>query len=317
MVLAALGTAAGAQQRPVRLGFLGPIGGPGNRSLTNAALVRRLAELGYVEGKSAFFEERSAAGDPARLPALARELAQLKLDLIFAWGPLAVARAMVDAKPAAPIILSAPDYDPVETSIVRSYRRPGVAVTGAYIAQPLLAVKRFELARQILPSADRFLVFSDEFARDQRLALQKAVGTTIKLELVEFRAPPYDYEAAFEQGRRARTQALIGLHSPLFYQDRAKMAELAARYKLPALGSLAEFADAGYLATYGASNAKIAERAAEIAVRVLKGADPAATPVEQVNEYELVINLKTAKALGLKVPGQTLVRATRIIEEKL
>jgi len=275
--------------------------------------VKRLAGLGYVEGKNVIFEERYGAGEVDRLPAFARELAALKLDLIISVGSEVGARALIEAKPNVPLVLSAINYDPVETGFVASYARPGSSVTGAYIPQPALAVKRFELARELMPSAKRFLVFSDALSKAQSIVVARAAEQGgLQLEMIQFAADPYNYEAAFKQGHRARMQALIVPLSNIFLRNRVRLADLALRHQLPAIGAETRFAEAGFLAAYSGSAAKLAARTAEIAGDILKGASPAVTAIEQVHDYELALNLKTAKALALNIPPAVMVRAMKV-----
>lgn len=302
-----------AQTRAARIGMLGNV--DRDRSPTALPAIKRRAELGFVEGKNAVIEYRFSGGVVERLPELSRELLGLKPDLIMVMGPVLPVRALRDEQASIPVVFCAVDYDPVDSGIVASYNRLGGNFTGAYIPQPALAVKRFELAREILPRAKRLLVFYDAFCKDQFTAVaQAATRSGIGIEAIEFTRPPYDYAAAFKQGRQARAQALVGLMSPLFFQDRAQIAALALKDRLPAVGGINAFAEAGFLASYGAPLAKVAERAAEIAARILKGAKPADTPVEQVNEFEFAVNLKTTKALGITIPQSIIVRAHRVIE---
>lgn len=282
-------------------------------SPTIGPTLKRLAELGYAEGKNIVIEYRESGGVTERVVQQARELLRLKVDLILTMGPVPPVRALIAEKAEVPVVFCAVDFDPVDSRIVSSYNHPGGNYTGAYIPQPTLAAKRFELARELLPAAKRFLVFYDAFCEDQFTALtQTASKTSIAIERMNFRAPPYDYAAAFIQGRRA--QGFICLMSPLFYRDRAKIAALALQERLPAIGGINAFTEAGFLASYGAPIAKVAERTGEIAARILKGAKPADTPVEQVNEFEFAVNNKTAKALGIKIPPVVLVRADKVIE---
>lgn len=312
--LAALGApGARAQQRPARIGMVGT--SDRNRSALIAPVIKRLAELGYVEGRNLIIEMRYNEGDPERVTPQVRELLTLNLDLIMTLGPINPARALFVEKTNVPVVLCAVDYDPVDSGIVASYNRPGGNFTGVYVPQPTLAAKRFEIARELLPAAKRFLVVYDAFCKDQFAAVRAvAAKSEIGIEAVEFKAPPYDYVAAFKQGRRAGAQALVGLMAPIFFVDRVRIAEFVLKEHLPAIGGANAFAEAGFLASYGAPFAKIAERGAEIAVRILKGAKPADTPVEQINEFEFAVNMKTARALGIKIPQSVLVRADKVIK---
>jgi len=302
-----------SDQKLVRIGMLGTI--ERERSPIIPRTLERLSELGYTEGKNVRVEYRTSEGDTAKLAAQARELLSLKPDIMMTMGPLPPLRAVLAEKTAIPVVFAAVDYDPVDTGVVKSYNRPGGNVTGAYIAQPALAIKRFELARELFPSARRFLVMNDAFSKDQFTALSRAsTQTGIAIENAEFTARPYDYAAALRRARKAGAQVVIVLMAPILFRDRAQIAKLALEYKIPALGGANAFAEAGFLASYGAPLGKIAERTAEITARILRGANPADTPVEQVNEFEFAVNMKTARPLGVGISNTILVRATRVVE---
>lgn len=260
-------------------------------------------------------EYRSADGFAERFPKLARELLELKCDVIFAFGPEHSARPFRDTRSAVPVVVLAIDYDPLGKGIVANLRRPGGNITGVYIPQVALAAKRLEIAQEVFPGASRFLVLGDVYTRDQLAALRKAAeARKARLTVVEFARPPYDYAGAFETGRQAGVEVFVGMASPVFAADRRKLAALLASQRLPAVGIRDTYAEAGFLLSYGADVNKAAMRAADIGVRILKGANPADIPVEQSTEFELVINLRTAKSLGVKIPYSVLARATRVIE---
>jgi putative ABC transport system substrate-binding protein len=302
-----------SDQKPVRIGMLGTI--ERERSPIIPRTLERLAELGYTEGKNVRVDYRTSEGDTAKLGAQARELIGLKPDLIMTMGPLPPLQAVLAEKTATPVVFAAVDYDPVDTGVVTSYNRPGGNVTGAYIAQPALAVKRFELARELFPSARRFLVMNDAFSKDQFAAVVRASAQTgIAIENAEFTSLPYDYAAMLKRARKIGAQVIIVLMSPILFRELVQIAKLALQNKIPAVGGANAFAEAGFLASYGAPFGKIAERTAEIAARVLRGAKPAETPVEQVNEFEFAVNMRTAKSLGVAISNTVLVRATRVIE---
>jgi putative ABC transport system substrate-binding protein len=302
-----------AQQRIARIGILS--NNDRASSGTFPHMIKRLAALGYVEGKNLTIEYRNGGSNAEQTVTQVREMLNLNLDLIMTTGPALPVRALITEKAVLPVVFLAIDYDPVESGFVASYNRPGGNYTGVYIAQPALAIKRFELVREIVPASKRFLVLYDMFCKDQFAAVREvAAKAAMRLEPVEFKAPPYDYATAFAQGNRAGAQALIGMMSPQFFYDRAKIAALAVQNRLPAIGGANPFAEAGFLASYGAPFEKVAERSVEIAVRILNGAKPGDLPVEQVNVFEFAINMKTAKALGVKIPQSILVRADKVIE---
>lgn len=260
-------------------------------------------------------EYRSADGVVDRFPRLARELIDLKCDLIFAIGPEHSARAMRDARSTVPVVILAIDYDPVEKGIIANLRRPEANMTGVYLPQAALAVKRLEIAREVVPTARKLLVLADPYSRDQLNAVRKAaekVGVT--LTVVEFTKQPYDFASAFESGRRAGVEVLIGFSSPVFAANGAALSAFLAQHRLPGVGFFPRLAEEGFLMSYGADIVKAARRVADIGVRILKGDKPADIPLEQSDEYDLVLNLKTAKTLGVKIPYSVMARATRVIE---
>jgi len=302
-----------AQSRPVRIGLITPR--PLAESIYTGPIVRRLAELGYREGGGMLLEYRATGGFADRYPKMARELIDLKCDLIFAVGPEVAVRVFRNARTSIPIVFLAVDFDPLETGIVKSLSRPEANITGLYIPQGELAAKRLEIMREVLPSARRFLVLSDESSRDQLATLRKrADASGMKLAVVEFSTQPYDFAGAFEAGRKEKAEALIGLASAVFAANLAKVSGLLAQYRLPSAGTSGPMADGGYLLSYGPDVSKITRRVAELGARILKGAKPADIPVEQADEFELVINSKTARALGLRIPESVRARATRIIQ---
>jgi putative ABC transport system substrate-binding protein len=301
-----------AQTRPMRIGMLGP------RSLAESnyapGVVRRLAELGYRDGAGAVIEYRSSEGFADRYPRLARELTALQCDLIFAIGTELVARALQDARSLAPLVFVAVDYDPLEKGIVGSLRRPDRNTTGVYVPENALVAKRLEVMHEVVPAARRFLVLSDTIIQHLLpMARKAAEAAGVQLTIVEFSSQPYDYEKAFQAGLNAKVQAAIVLTSSVFSTDRRKITALLAKYRLPGIGGSLQNAEAGFLLGLTVDTAKFTRRAAEIGVRILKGARPADIPVEQADEFELAINAKTAQMLGIKIPESVLARATRII----
>jgi putative ABC transport system substrate-binding protein len=302
-----------AQARQVKIGVLAPI--PRSLSIPAPSLVKRLSELGYREDAGMVLEYRSADGVVDRFPRLARELIDLKCDLIFAIGPEHSARAMRDARSTVPVVILAIDYDPVEKGIIANLRRPEANMTGVYLPQAALAVKRLEIAREVVPTARKLLVLADPYSRDQLNAVRKAAEKEgVTLTVVEFTKQPYDFAAAFESGRRAGVEVLIGFSSPVFAANGTALSALLAQHRLPGVGFFPRLAEEGFLMSYGADIVKAARRVADIGVRILKGDKPADIPLEQSDEYDLVLNLKTAKTLGVKIPYSVMARATRVIE---
>ena len=316
LLATALGSIApgiyGQAKRPVKIGMLSP------RALAESnyapGIVRRLGELGYRDGGAMVLQYRSADGFADRYPRLARELIGLKCDVIFTLGT-EPAIPFRDAGYPVPVVFLAVDADPVERNLVASLRNPGVNATGVYSPQSALVGKRLEVLRELMPGLRRLLVFSDFVTRSQLPAIRKAAEHTgTQLTVVEFSKQPYDFEGAFAAGRKAQVQALITLSSPVFSTERRAISVLLAKYRLPSIGAATQLVEAGFLLSLNVDPAKLTRRAAELGVQILKGAKPTDIPVEQADEFELAINAKTAKALGVKIPESVLARATRIVE---
>ncbi len=283
-------------------------------SFYTGLIVQRLRELGYREGSGMVLEYRATRAVAQRYPEMAHELVALKCDLIFAVGPDNGVIALRDARTSIPVVFLAIDFDPLQSGIVTSLGRPGSNITGVYVPQGELAAKRLDILREVLPSAKRFLIFSDEFTRDQLATLRRRADSTgAQLVIAEFSRQPYDYAAAFDTARKEKAEALVGLASAVFAADGAKIGALLAEARLPSAGTSAAMAERGFMLSYGPDNSKITRRVAEIAVRILKGAKPAEIPVEQADEFTLVVNGPVASKLGLRIPESVMARATRII----
>jgi len=297
-----------AQARPAKIGIVGPR--PLAESVYAGGIVRRLAELGYRE-----IVYRSADGFAERYPQFARELIDAKCDVIIAFGPEHPARALQDARSPVPVIFLAVDYDPLEKGIVGSLRKPDRNTTGVYLPQNELVAKRVQIMREILPTARRFLVFADLFSGDQIGAARKAAQSVrVELTLVEFSRPPYDFAGAFEAAKNAHAEAFMSLSSPVFAANAREIAALALKHRLPSMATAAQQVEAGWLLSLGVDVPKVTRRVADMGARILKGAKTADIPVEQADEFELAINSKTARALGVKIPESVLARATRIVQ---
>ena len=311
---------AGAQQaaKVARIGWLTP-----DRSSPQEhrreTFLQGLRDLGYVEGRNVVIEYRSAEGKLERLPGLAAELVSLKVDVIVATVT-AAALAAKQATQAIPIVAPMVS-DPVATGLVTSFARPGGNVTGLSFFTPELVGKLMELLKEAVPGVSRFALLwqPPAFAEHQGKALLKAAEVAartlgVRLQVVEARGPD-DFDRAFSEMTRARTDALIVLTSARLLQERRRLVDLTAKSRLPAMYPLREYVDAGGLMSYGPNPLDLFRRAATYVDKILKGAKPADLPVEQPTKFELVINLKAAKALGLTIPASVLVRADQVIEK--
>ncbi len=302
----------GAQGRAARVGILGPH--PRDKSLLTPLLLRALSDLGYREGAAMVVDYRFTE-TPKDYPRIARELIGAKCDLIFALGGDAAARAVRDARSAVPGVFIAVQFDPLETGLVKSLARPGGNITGVYIPISALAAKRIDIAREVLPAANRFLVFADKESKGQLEGIKKAAQTRgAQLTVVEYTSPPYDLAAGFEAGRTAGAEAMLALTSPGFASSRTEFSGLLLRHRLPTFvpGYMADLP--GILVAYSIDSGKLARRAAEMGVRILKGAKPGGMPIEQLDEYEVTVNLKTAREIGINIPYSLMMRATKVIE---
>jgi len=279
------------------------------------AFEQRLRELGFAEGRNLVIEFRTAEGRIDRLPELAADLARQKCDVLLAPGTEAGLAAIKRASRDTPIVMVANDYDPVATGHIASLARPGGRITGVSQLQSELPAKRLELLKEVLPKTKRVAVFSDAATAGQLAAVETgAKWLGVALQLLEFTRAPYDYERAFSEAVRAKAQALLVLASGLFVPARRQIPELALKHRLPSMFGNYLWAEAGGFLSYGPDFSAFYRRAAEQVSTILKGANPADMPVEQPTVFELVINLKTAKALGVTIPQSVLVRADKVIQ---
>ncbi len=306
---------AGAQsaERVYRVGVLREVARP---PVAAIFLPRALRELGYVESRNLILEERWADGDSARLPALAQELVAARVDLIIAFGagPL---RACKDATTTLPIILFG-NFDPVALGLVASLARPGANVTGMVFAPDgTLGGKQLEMLKSAVPRATRVAYLApnaDHLANNLQTREARAAAAVLGIELVVVALQGGDYAQAFAAIMAQRPHALFVAASPRFEIDRAQIIELAAKHRLPAIYEWRRQVVDGGLMTYSASSYGLNQRRASYVDRILKGAKPGDLPIERPTRFELVINLKTAKALGLSLPQSLLVRADEVIQ---
>jgi putative ABC transport system substrate-binding protein len=309
--------AAEAQQAPkiARIGYLAP--NLAASSHLPGAFRHGLRDLGYVEGRNVVIEYRDAEGKFERLPALAAELVALKVDVIVAGGTPA-ALAAKQATETLPVVFAGPG-DPVTSGLVTSLGRPGGNVTGLSSFAPELVGKCLEQLTQAVPRVSRVAALWQPGGLGERTdkdvlkeAEAAARALRVRLQFVEARGPE-NFDRAFSEMTRARAGALTVLPGSMFVNERRRLVDLAAKHRLPTAFPWREGVDAGGLMSYGPDFADLFRRAATYVDKILKGAKPADLPVEQPTKFELVINLKTAKALGLTIPPSLLQRADEII----
>jgi putative ABC transport system substrate-binding protein len=274
-----------------------------------------LRELGYVEGKNIVIERRHAEGRLDQLRAFTAELVQLNVDVIVTSGPTAT-RPAKEATSTIPIVMTFDD-DPVGSGFVASLARPGGNITGLSTLAPEISGKQLELLKEIVPRLGRVAVIgtSTRQGTAQNLKEMKlAAGAFgVKLQYIDIQNPK-DIETAFRAASKERAEALLVLQSPVFNSQRAQIADLALKSRLPATYPRREFVEDGGLMSYGVSISDLDRRAAAYVDKILKGAKPSDLPVEQPTKFELVINLKTAKLIGLTIPPTVLGRADRVIK---
>jgi putative ABC transport system substrate-binding protein len=299
-----------------RVGFLGTVSASSFGFPDRIEALRAgLRELGYVEGRNLVIEFRWADGKYERLPELASELVRLKVDVMVTHGQgTAAAKSITTSVP----IVMALSGDPVATGVVASLARPGGNVTGMSGINPQIAVKRLELLRDAFPHARRIAVLFNPDASASGTGVgtadMEAPAKSLKLELHRFGVKSSgDIASAFAAMAKSRVDAVLAVDDGVITANSKLIAGLAAKTRLPAI-SLTEFAEAGGLMAYGPDRREMFRRSAYFVDRIFKGAKPGDLPVEQATRFETVLNLKTAKALGLQFPQAVLARADRVIE---
>ena len=315
-LLFALCSSALAQQ-PARIPRIGILIS-GSASLNSArveAFRQRLREHGYVEGKNIVIEYRYAEGKSERLPDLVAELVQLKVDVIVTASPAAILAAK-KASATIPIVFASAN-DPVGTGLVSSLARPGGNITGLSLMVPDLDGKRLELLKEAVPKVARVAFLWEPGGTRGNLPLTemeaaaKALG--LKLLSLEVRSLD-DFEDAFARAKKERAQALITTTGARINTQQRRVLDLAAKNRLPAIYHSSEFVEAGGLMSYGPDNTDLWRRAADFVDKILKGTKPADMPAEQPTKFEFVVNLKTAKQIGLTIPQKVLTRADKVIK---
>ena len=299
-----------------RIGYLSPgMATDPMRARFLEAFRQGLRELGYVEGQNIAIESRWTEDKDDRLPALMADLVRSKVDVIFTQGGAAT-QAAQQATRTIPIVMSLVN-DPVGSGLVASLARPGGNVTGLTIISPDLQGKRLELLKEVVPKVSRVALLRnpDNPADAAMLREMEAAARTRRVRLQPLEARNHqEIERAFAAMIGERAGALLILPDAIFQTQRRQIAELAAKGRLPALGRMREDAEAGCLMAYGANYRDLVRRAATFVDKILKGAKPAELPIEQPTQFELVINMKTAKALGLTIPPTVLARADEVIQ---
>jgi putative ABC transport system substrate-binding protein len=318
VVLLAVGVIAEAQQpkKVPRIGYLAP-GDAAGDSIRSEAIRLALRERGYIEGQNIAIEFRYAERKRDRYPELAAELVRLKVDILLVTGGYPVMRAAKNATKTIPIVMMGSGIDPVEAGLVESLARPGGNVTGITILTTELGGKRLELFKEAVPRLARVAVIYDPGVPNHVLHLKEVQTAARPLGLTvrswEVRGAD-DFEKVFAALSKERLDGLYVPPGPLHTTNRNRIVDFALKSRLPSIYSNSEFVDAGGLMSYGADIADSYRRVAYFVDRILKGAKPADLPVEQPTKFELVINLKTAKQIGVTIPQSVLYRADKVIK---
>ena len=304
-----------AQAQPVKVPRVGLLGlGSAESSPLFEALRQGLRERGWVAGQNITFEDRTTVGSNSRLPDVAAELVRLRVDVIVAWG---TTTALAASKATRTIPIVTAGSEPVGTGLAASLGRPGGNVTGLTTSGRELIGKRIELLKETLPGLSRVALLWNPGSQTQPLSLRDAEAAARSLGLqvrpTEVRRPE-DLEKTFASMAHERPEALALVASNMFRVHRARIVELAARHRLPTMFSDRGYVEAGGLMSYGADQVAIFHRLATYVDRILKGAKPGDLPIEQPTKFELIINAKTAKALGLTIPPSLVLRADEVIQ---
>jgi len=312
-----LATVSSAEaQQPVKVARIGYVSSTGTASsdLSFAALRQGLRDLGHIEGKDIRFEYRGAEGEQDRIPGLVAELVRLKVDVLFCPNLPAIDAAKQATKTIPIVIVS--NVDPVELGIVDSFARPGGNITGLTLQSLELSGKRLELLKEIFPKLTRVALVwntgdqSMNLITKQIQAVAPPLGVTLQPYGVR---DPNDFGGIFDKISHNPPDALFSIADRLVSSQRKQILEFGVKSKIPIMFDSAPAVEAGALMAYGPSRAEVSRRAAVYVGKILKGAKPAELPVEQPTKFELVINLKTAKQIGVTIPPNVLARADKVI----
>jgi putative tryptophan/tyrosine transport system substrate-binding protein len=314
VVLLALGVTAEAQQ-PAKVAKIGWLSARAASNSGQEVIVRMLRDLGYIEGKNIAFEYRYANNQLDRFPALADELVRLKVDVLLTPGTPGVL-AFKNATKTIPILFL-DVTDPVAAGLVDSLARPGGNITGFSSIEAVLAGKRLELLKETVPKLSRVAVLWNPHdpSSAQQWKESQVAARELGLQLHSMEVGSADqFESAFKKANQVRSSALFVIASALAFSNQNRIADLATKYRLPAIYARGDFVDSGGLISYGSDQAERFRRVAAMVDKILKGTKPADIPVEQPTKFELIINLKAAKQIGLTIPPNVLARADKVIK---
>jgi len=295
-----------------RIGYVSANGDPNNPGPQVEAFRRELRDLGYVEGKNILIEFRYVEGKSDLFPSVVNELVQLKVDLLF-LEPQPAIRAAKQATKTIPIVMVT-TQNPVAAGFVDSLARPGGNITGVTLLQRELSGKRLELLKEVVPGISRVGALMNVIQSESDFRFYEAPARALKIQLQLLKVKgPNDFDAAFQAAAKSRVSALITITGSLLNPNAKRIADLAIKNRLPSMHERSDYVEAGGLMSYSANERESYRRAATYVDKILKGAKPADLPVEQPTDFDLVINLKTAKQIGVTIPPAVLVRADRVI----
>jgi putative ABC transport system substrate-binding protein len=298
-----------------RIGFLSGSGDPANPANSETAFRQALQDLGYVEGKNIVLEVRYARGKRDHIPNLIGELTQLNVDVIVTANMTAI-RAAKQKTESIPIVMVT-NADPVATKLIDSLAQPGRNITGVTNLSRDLSAKRLELLKELVPNALRVALLWDDTNEGSAIGFKEyesaARPLALEIQSLPVRGSEPDFDRAFEAAAKARAHALIPIRSAIILRHPNRITQLALGKRLPSIHDASRYVEAGGLASYSSNDADLFKRAAYFVDKILKGAKPADLPVEQPTKFEFVINLKTAKQIGITIPPNVLARADRVI----
>jgi putative ABC transport system substrate-binding protein len=310
--------AARAQQwegAVARVGIIGPSRDIPVAWLAYQAFLDELRKLGFTEGRNLLVELRRVDLGVPQAFAGVNELMAWKADVLFAFGPELALQAAAAARPPVPIVMAAVNFDPIASGYVQSLTHPGGNITGIVSQQLELVGKQLEFLTEAFPDRKRIGALWDVQSADQfRAAEREAQARQLSLRSLKLENPPYDFAAAFRTVAGDGVQMLLVLSSPYFSPQNVEIARLAIEHRLPCMFIVKSYVEAGGLMSYGADFVLMTRRVASLVSKILRGAKPSDLPVEQTAHFEFVVNLKTAKAMGVTLPTSILLRANEVIE---
>jgi putative ABC transport system substrate-binding protein len=309
-----LGARAQQAGKVFRIGFIGPGLNSPATILPHQAFLAQMHSFGFIEGQN-YTVTYVRLDDPRGVSVVASEMLGSQPDLIIAAGPEIALQVVVGSSRAIPIVVIAVNFDPIARGYVKSLAQPGGNITGVVFQQLELAQKQVELLTQAFPDKTRLGVLFDAQTADQFSAAERsAKSLNLQIQGHKLEKPPYDFDAAFRSVTAGGAQMALVLSSPAFTPHTSRIGELAIKHRLPTMFIAKHYVEAGGLMCYGADFLLMWRRAADYVVKILKGEKPADLPVEQATKFQMVVNLKTAKAIGIELPTAILLRADEVIE---